>query len=142
MPYRFIETTSFNGFLITNWGRIRMKFLPGRIFGHLSGQPRGIMNRMHDAAAGSDIGSPLIPKLADPDSSCVNSSGTSNAKNVRWFNEIWAQRSSADVGKDESRFPQFGISEHSYDWNPIGQTQCLSAKSLGLLFHNAVQNAF
>jgi hypothetical protein len=52
----------------------------------------------------------VIPKLADPDSSCVNSGGTSNAKNVRWSNEIWAQRSSADVGKDESRFPQFGIS--------------------------------
>jgi hypothetical protein len=51
----------------------------------------------------------LIPKLADPDSSCVNSSGTSIAKKVPWSNEIWAQRSSADVGQDESSSPQFGI---------------------------------
>src|ERR1700758_2572505 len=33
-----------------------------------------------------------------------------HCKNVRWSNEIWAQRSSADVGEDESSFPQFGIS--------------------------------
>src|SRR5262249_43466492 len=33
-----------------------------------------------------------------------------HCKNVRWSNETWAQRSSADLGEDESSFRQFGIS--------------------------------
>jgi hypothetical protein len=32
-----------------------------------------------------------------------------HCKKVQWSNEIWAQRSSADVGQDESSSPQFGI---------------------------------
>src|SRR5262249_61304296 len=51
----------------------------------------------------------VIPKLADPDSSCVSSGGTPIAKKRTVIQEIWAQRSSADVSEDESRFPQFSI---------------------------------
>src|SRR6516165_10832066 len=49
----------------------------------------------------------VIPKLADPDSSCVSPSEPQ--KIVRWSNGIWAPCSSAEVGDDESMFPQSRI---------------------------------
>jgi hypothetical protein len=44
----------------------------------------------------------------------VNSGATPIAKNVRRSNEIWAQRSTADVSEDESTFPQFGINPREF----------------------------
>jgi hypothetical protein len=64
----------------------------------LQGDDSEILNLM----AAGDVWSRARPKLADPDSSCVNSGRTPIAKDVRWSNEIWAQRSSADVSEDES----------------------------------------
>ncbi len=51
----------------------------------------------------------LISKLADPELILREFQRDIHCKKVQWSNEIWAQRSSADVGEDESSFPQFGI---------------------------------
>jgi hypothetical protein len=54
------------------------------------------VDELRDLLINGDLG--LV--LCDDQVLLLGSSGTSNAKNVRWLNEIWAKRSSADVGKD------------------------------------------
>jgi hypothetical protein len=53
------------------------------------------VDELRDLLINGDLG--LV--LCDDQVLLLGSSETSNAKNVRWPNEIWAKRSSADVGK-------------------------------------------